>query len=72
MSPPFASDQPSIDFYVELPSSGGSGDAYFPGEAAASLCRVPISSIIRDIGDGHVSFQWKDYRDRDRQKVLTL
>ena len=35
--------------------------------------RVAISNNrIRDIGDGHVSFQWKDYRDRDRQKVMTL
>jgi hypothetical protein len=27
---------------------------------------------IRDIGDRHVSFQWKDYRDGDRQKLMTL
>jgi hypothetical protein len=35
--------------------------------------RVAISNNrIRDIGDRHVSFQWKDYRDRDREKVMTL
>jgi hypothetical protein len=35
--------------------------------------RVAISnSRILDIDDRHVSFQWKDYRDRDRQKVMTL
>ncbi len=35
--------------------------------------RVAISNNrIRDIGDRHVTFQWKDYRDTDRQKVMTL
>jgi Putative transposase/Transposase zinc-binding domain len=35
--------------------------------------RVAISNNrIRDVGDGHVSFQWKDYRDGNRQKLMTL
>ena len=35
--------------------------------------RVAISNNrIRDISERHVSFQWKDYRDRSRQKVMTL
>ena len=35
--------------------------------------RVAISNNrIRDVGERHVSFQWKDYRDLNRQKVMTL
>jgi hypothetical protein len=35
--------------------------------------RVAISNNrIRDIGEHHVSFEWKDYRDGNRQKLMTL
>jgi len=35
--------------------------------------RVAISnSRLLNIEDGHVAFRWKDYRDRDAQKTMTL
>ena len=35
--------------------------------------RVAISNNrLREIDDGKVSFNWKDYRDHNRQKVMTL
>lgn len=35
--------------------------------------RVAISNNrLLDIEDGHVTFQWKDYRDRDQVKTMTL
>jgi hypothetical protein len=35
--------------------------------------RVAISNNrLLDIEDGHVTFRWKDYRDRDTQKTMTL
>jgi len=35
--------------------------------------RVAISNNrLLDINDGHVRFQWKDYRHNDRQKTMTL
>jgi Putative transposase len=35
--------------------------------------RVAISNNrLRDIDNGRVSFAWKDYRDHNRQKVMTL
>lgn len=35
--------------------------------------RVAISNNrLLDINDGHVRFQWKDYRHNDRQKTITL
>ncbi len=35
--------------------------------------RVAISNNrLLDIEDGHVRFQWKDYRDKGRQKTMTL
>jgi Putative transposase/Transposase zinc-binding domain len=35
--------------------------------------RVAISNNrLLDINDGHLRFQWKDYRDNDRQKTMTL
>jgi Putative transposase len=35
--------------------------------------RVAISNNrLLDIEDGHVTFRWKDYRDGDTQKTMTL
>jgi hypothetical protein len=43
-----------------------------PASAASRIVSRFPNNRLPAIEDGHVRFQWKDYRDNDRQKTMAL